>query len=163
MKRDLIEKASKQRPLAVQLPLIFFWGARAPAPPPPRPLLFHFKFSPVSAGSFLIYLFSLSPSLWAHTTTNLHTLHPNFQFLPSYAPAAFFFNEPQVRITLPLHPPWIGSALKLTGHVRSTSSIKQNQGQTEMTSANGESAAGASWWRICARNTRHSKKTKSKL
>ena len=63
MKRDLIEKASKQRPLAVQLPLIFFWGARAPAPPPPRPLLFHFKFSPVSAGSFLIYLFSLSPSL----------------------------------------------------------------------------------------------------
>ena len=24
MKRDLIEKASKQRPLAVQLPLIFF-------------------------------------------------------------------------------------------------------------------------------------------
>ena len=164
MKRDLIEKASKQRPLAVQLPLIFFFGrpctCSSSAPPTSFPFQIFACFSWFVSDLFVL---SLSPSLWAHTTTNLHTLHPNFQFLPSYAPAAFFFNEPQVRITLPLHPPWIGSALKLTGHVRSTSSIKQNQGQTEMTSANGESAAGASWWRICARNTRHSKKTKSKL
>ena len=53
-------KSLKATPVGRTIAAYFFLGARAPAPPPPRPLLFHFKFSPVSAGSFLIYLFSLS-------------------------------------------------------------------------------------------------------
>ena len=74
MKRDLIEKASKQRPLAVQLPLIFFFGrpctCSSSAPPTSFPFQIFACFSWFVSDLFVLSL-SFTLSAYHHQPSHL--------------------------------------------------------------------------------------------